>query len=407
MRQFMVITLALSLLLAFGCGKKAEKLSVDVPDEKLAAEVEDWRLSREQLDEVLRRLPDAQRSKYSTPEGMAILSQRMMQEELAYREAKKMNLAEREDVAKQIEQLTRDVLVSKYIEEVVDTKARPSDEELHEFYDTHQDLYTELERIRAQHIFSKDPAKLKDLKTRVEEGGEKFTTLAHIYSEDPNTKAAGGDLGFFNPGGYIQSIGFSQTFSDQVSAMEQGKVYGPIKWEEGYSLVRVNEKVPARVVPYEDVVDDIANRMAQEKLDAVRDQHFAEIAKNYKTRNILQERLDKNQRGPAELFEFAQNTTDPQQRINAFQEIVDRYPQDKTAPEALFMIGFVYAEELKDASMADHTFARLIEKYPDSEMARTARWMQENLHEPLPKFDDLEDLNKQISDKKNDEKKSD
>jgi hypothetical protein len=69
----------------------------------------------------------------------------------------------------------------------------------------------------------------------------------------------------------------------------------------------------------------------------------------------------------------------------------------------MFMIGFVYAEELKDVSMADHTFAQLIEKYPDSEMARTARWMQENLHEPLPKFDDLDDLNQQI----NNEKKSD
>ena len=400
MRQILVVTTMLSLLLAFGCGKKAEKLSVDVPDDKLAAEVEDWQLSRAQLDDVLNRLPDAQRTRYATPEGMAILTSRMMQEEMAYREAKKLKLEDREDVAKQIEQLTRDVLVSKYIEEVVDAKARPTDEELHEYYDTHQDMYTELERIRAQHIFSKDPEKLKDLKRRVEEGGEKFTTLAHIYSEDPNTKAAGGDLGFFNPGGYIQSVGFSQTFSDQVSAMEPGKVYGPIKWEEGYSLVRVNEKVPPRVVPYEDVRDDIANKMAQEKLDAVRDEHFAAIEKNYKTRNILQEKLDKNQRGPAELFEFAQNTSDPQQRINAFQEIVDRYPQDKTAPEALFMIGFVYAEELKDASMADHTFAALIEKYPDSEMARTARWMQENLHEPLPKFDDLDDLNKQINDKK-------
>jgi peptidyl-prolyl cis-trans isomerase C len=400
MRQSLVVATAFSLLVAFGCAKKAEKVSVDVPDEKLAGEVEDWQLSREQLDEVLQRLPDQQRQKYSSPEGMAILTARMMQEEMAYREAKKMKLEEREDVAKQIDQIARDVLVSKYIEEVVDVKARPSDEELHEFYDSHQDLYTELERIRAQHIFSRDKSKLEDLKTRVEEGGEKFTTLAHQYSEDIITKAEGGDLGYFNPGGYIKGIGFSKEFSDAVSTMEPGKIHGPLKWGKGYSLVRVNEKVPARVVPYEDVVDDIANRMAQEKLDAVRDEHFAEVAKAYKSRNLLQERLNQGQRGPAELFEFAQTTTDPQQRIAAFQQIVDRYPEDKTAPEALFMIGFVYAEELKDAAMADHTFAQLLEKYPESEMARTARWMQENLHEPLPKFEDLDDLNRQIDQKK-------
>lgn len=400
MRQTLVIAATLSLLLAAGCAKKAEKMSVDVPDEKLAAQVEDWKLTREELDAVLNRLPDAQRTQYQTPEGMALLTERMMQEEIAYREAKKMDLAKREDVAKMIEQATRDILVSKYIEEVVDVKARPTDEELHEYYEAHQDQYTELERIRAQHIFSKDKAKLEDLKKRVEEGGEKFTTLAHIYSEDNISKAEGGDLGYFNPGGYIKSIGFSQTFSDAVSAMEPGKIYGPIKWEQGYSLVRVNEKTPSRVVPYEDVRDDIAKRMAVEKLDAVRTEHFASVEKNYKTRNVIRERLNKGQRGPAELFEFAQNASDPQQRIAAFQEIVDKYPQDKVAPEAMFMIGFVYAEEMKDPVMADQTFAALINKYPDTEIAKTARWMQENLNEPMPQFQDLDDLNKQIEKKK-------
>jgi peptidyl-prolyl cis-trans isomerase C len=401
MRQNVVVALTLILLLASGCSRKAEKLSVDVPEEQLAGEVEDWQLSRTQLDEYLRRLPDAQRSKYNTPQGMATLTTRIMQEEIAYREAKKMKLAEREDIAEMVEQMTREILIGKYIEEVVDVKARPTDEELHEYYDTHQDIYTELERIRAQHIFSKDKAKLEDLKARVEEGGEKFTTLAHTYSEDLMSKADGGDLGYFNPGGYIKGVGFSQAFSDAVSLMEPGKIYGPIKWERGYSIVRVNEKVPATVKPYEEVVDDIANRMAGEKLDDVRDAHFATVQKTYQTRNFLQERLDKSQRGPQELFDFAQNSSDPLQRIAAFQEIVDRYPQDETAPEAMFMIGFVYAEELKDVVSADRTFAQLIDKYPESEIAKTARWMIDNLDEPMPEFDDLDDLNKKIEAKSN------
>lgn len=401
MRRILVLAAAFGLVVAFGCSKKAEKASVDMPEDKLAATVEDWQLTREELEEFLRRLPDAQRQKYSSPDGMAKLADRILQEEIAYREAKRMNLAKNEEVAKMIEQATRDIMVSKYITDVVDAKARPTDEELHEFYDTHQDMYTDLERIRAQHIFSKDPEKLKELKRRVEEGGEKFTTLAHTYSEDPMSKVDGGDLGFFNPGGYIKGIGFSQTFSDAVSAMEKGKIYGPIKWEEGYSLVRVSEKYPAAVRPYEEVADAIAGRMAEEKLDRVRDEHFAGLQKNYTVHNYMRERMSKMQRGPQELFDFAQNSSDPQTRIQAFQEIVDKYPNDKSAPEAMFMIGFVYAEELKDVAMADKTFSGLIEKYPDTELAQTARWMLDNMDKPLPKFEDLDDLNKQI------EKKSD
>jgi EpsD family peptidyl-prolyl cis-trans isomerase len=400
MRKQLVLATALVLFIAPGCANKAKKVSEKVPADKLVAEVNDWQLSRDQLEDVLHRLPDEQRSRYSTPDGMAKLAQRMMQEEMAYQEAQKKGLDKREDVAKQVEAARRDILVAKYIEEDVDSKARPSDQELHEYYDSHQDLYTQLERLRGQHIFSKDKAKLQDLKTRVEEGGEKFTTLAQTYSEDEVTKKDGGDLGYFNPGGYIKGIGFSQTFSDQVSVMEPGKVYGPIKWEQGYSLVRINEKIPAEVMPYESVRDDIAKKMSADKLEAVRDQQFGEIAKNYTTHNLLQEQLDKSQRSPQELFDFAQNSSDPQTRINAFQQIVDKFPQDKVAPQAMFMIGFVYAEEVKDRVMADHTFTALIEKYPDSEMAKTARWMIDNLDEPMPKFQDLDDLNKQIDKKK-------
>jgi EpsD family peptidyl-prolyl cis-trans isomerase len=400
MRKTLVWATALVLFIAPACANRAKKVSEKVPPDKLVAEVNDWQLSQDKLDEVLRRLPDEQRSRYSTPDGMAKLAQRMMQEELAYREAEKMGLDKREDVAEQIELAKRDILVSTYLQEVIDTKARPSDEELHDYYTSHQDLYTQLERLRGQHIFSKDKAKLAELKTRVEEGGEKFTTLAQTYSEDEVTKRDGGDLGYFNPGGYIKGIGFSQTFSDQVSVMEPGKIYGPIKWEQGYSLVRINEKVPAEVMPYESVRDDIAKKMSADKIDTVRDQQFAEIAKNYKTRNVLQEKLDKSQRSPQELFDFAQNSSDPQTRINAFQQIVDKFPEDKVAPQAMFMIGFVYAEEVKDRVMADHTFTALIEKYPDSEMAKTARWMLDNLDEPMPKFQDLDDLNKQIDKKK-------
>ncbi|HKW15863.1 MAG TPA: peptidyl-prolyl cis-trans isomerase [Candidatus Krumholzibacteria bacterium] len=400
MRKHLVLATALVLFIAPGCANKAKKVSEKVPADKLVAEVNDWQLSQEQLEDVLHRLPDEQRARYSTPDGMAKLAQRMMQEEMAYREAEKKGFDKREDVAKQLEAARRDILIAKYIEEDVDSKARPSDQELHEYYDSHQDLYTQLERMRGQHIFSKDKAKLEELKTRVEEGGEKFTTLAQTYSEDDVTKKDGGDLGYFNPGGYIKGIGFSQTFSDQVSVMEPGKIYGPIKWEQGYSLVRINERVPAEVMPFESVRDDIAKKMSADKLDAVRDQEFAVIAKNYTTHNLLQEKLDKGQRSPQELFDFAQNSSDPQTRINAFQQIVDKFPQDKVAPQAMFMIGFVYAEEVKDRVMADHTFTTLIEKYPDSEMAKTARWMIDNLDEPMPKFQDLDDLNKQIDKKK-------
>ncbi len=391
--------LALSVVLAAGCSKKSETAKVDETDEGLAARVGDWSISREFVEEYLRRMSEPQRAKYDTPEGRALLAEKLMQEQLAYLEAQKLNLAARDNVKKQIDEATRTILVAAYLDEFVDSKARPTDEEMHDYYDSHQDQYTQLETLRAQHVFSTDKSKLEEIKERVIEGGEKLTTMAHLYSEDVITKADGGDLGYFNPGGYIRGVGYSKEFSDAIAQMEPGKVYGPIKWEKGYSLVRINEKQPAELRPYDDVREEIAVKLARDKIENVRATHFAEVETHYDTHNYLQDTYEKMQRGPEELFNYAQNSTEPQQRIAAFQQIIDKFPQDQYAPQAMFMIGFVYAEELKDFTMADRTFTELITKYPESEMAQTARWMLDNLEKPLPKFEDLDDLNRQIDEK--------
>lgn len=389
----------LAMLLASGCSKKSENAEVATPEDQLAAKVNDWTISRDFVADYLRRMPEPQRQRYETPEGRALLTDKLMHEEIAYLEAEKLNLASREAVAKQLEDARRAILVAAYFGEYVDSKARPTDEEMHEYYDAHQDAYTQLETLRAQHVFSTNKEKLEEIKERVEEGGEKLTTMAHLYSEDTITKGDGGDLGYFNPGGYIRGVGYSKEFTDAVLQMEPGKVYGPIKWEKGYSIVRINEKQPAVLRPYDEVREEIAERLARDKIEVVRNQHFTEVSGGYDTRNYLREDYEKMQRGPEELFNYAQNSTDPRQRIAAFQQIIDKFPQDAYAPQAMFMIGFVYAEELKDFTMADRTFTELIAKYPETEMAQTSRWMLDNLEKPLPKFDDLDDLNRQIDEK--------
>lgn len=391
--------LVLSVVLAGGCSKKSEQAKVDAPEDELAARVGDWSITKVYLEDYLSKLPPQQRAKYDTPEGRGLLAERLMQEQIAYMEAKKLDLTKRENVTKQIEEATRFILVTEYMSEFVDTKAQPTDEEIHDYYDAHQDQYTELETLRAQHIFSKSKELLEELKERVEQGGEKFTTLAQKFSEDQITKADGGDLGYFNPGGYIRGVGYSKEFTEAVVAMDLLKVYGPIKWEKGYSLVRVNEKQPATLRPYEDVREEISKRLTRDKVEAVREQHFAEVKTQYDTRNFTRESYEKTARGPEELFNYAQNSDDPHQRIAAFQQIIDKYPEDAYAPQAMFMIGFVYAEELQEYVRAEKTFSDLILKYPESEMAQSAKWMKENLEQPLPKFEDLDDLNRQIEEK--------
>ena len=142
--------------------------------------------------------------------------------------------------------------------------------------------------------------------------------------------------------------------------------------------------------PYAEVRDDIVKRLVQDRIDDARRKVYAELKKKYPVRNYLREYYESIQRSPEELFNLAQNAARPQDKIRAYQEIVDKFPQDEWAPKAMFMIGFVYAEELGDYTMADKTFAHLLEQYPNSELADQARYMIDNMGKGLPKFEDME-----------------
>jgi outer membrane protein assembly factor BamD (BamD/ComL family) len=102
------------------------------------------------------------------------------------------------------------------------------------------------------------------------------------------------------------------------------------------------------------------------------------------------------QRGPEELWNFAQTSDDPGDRLRSFREVVDKFPDDEYAPQALFMVGFVLAEEMFDFSTAERTFAELVERYPESEYSDMARWMIENMGKDTPKFEDMDEVNKRM-----------
>jgi outer membrane protein assembly factor BamD (BamD/ComL family) len=87
---------------------------------------------------------------------------------------------------------------------------------------------------------------------------------------------------------------------------------------------------------------------------------------------------------PAELFAKAQTAVTPTDRIALFRRVVTEFPQDKSAVQAAFMIGFTYAEELKDFPNARTSFQDFIRKYPKSDLVSSAHWMLDNMEHSVP-----------------------
>jgi len=65
--------------------------------------------------------------------------------------------------------------------------------------------------------------------------------------------------------------------------------------------------------------------------------------------------------------------------IKAYTEFQSKFPQDEKAPQALFMVGFIQANELGNIEEAKISYTKFLKLYPDSEMAESAQSEIDNL----------------------------
>lgn len=394
MKMLCLFLMLLSSVLLVGCSEQASN-ETKAADAEIAASVGDWTLSKKLLEKSISDMPEQKRRKWDTHQGRAEITRRYIEEQLYFLEAQAEGLDRQERVQIQLDTARRQILIGEYLRQFVQAEAAPSDEEIHDYYEANIDQYMTLEMVRARHILMKDRLALETIKERVNEGGESFSILAQRHSEDKETAVEGGDLGYFNPGGYIRSVGFSEPIHDAIAQADLSVVVGPVQWRKGWSIIKVTERRPAELRPYEDVKDEIIRILMKDSIEITKLKVYRRLEAKHQPRNYMDEFYRTVQRSPEELWNFAQSSDSPQTRLETFQEIVDRFPLDDYAAQAMFMVGFVYAEELSDVVMADRTWTRLIGNYPDHEIAETARWMIENLGAPLPKFDSIDDLNEQ------------
>ncbi len=146
-----------------------------------------------------------------------------------------------------------------------------SDADVAAEYQANADSYRKAEEIHARHILfksdgspdgdaaakAKAEAALKKLR-----GGADFAALARAESDDPGSKASGGDLGSFPRGRMVKE------FEDAAFAAQPNTVVGPVKTPFGYHLIEVLGKTPERVQPLFEVQDSIRLRLQEERATA-------------------------------------------------------------------------------------------------------------------------------------------
>ncbi|GAB6067488.1 peptidylprolyl isomerase [Methylothermus subterraneus] len=149
----------------------------------------------------------------------------------------------------------------------------PTEEELRRYYAEQQQAFTTPEQRHLRHILvavaqnasaeekSQALAKAQEIKKRLEQG-EDFAELAKQFSDDPGSKAQGGDLGFVTKG-FLE-----KNFEEAAFALPKGEISEPVLTPFGYHLIQVVEIKPATPQPFAAVKAQIRQELQRQEAEA-------------------------------------------------------------------------------------------------------------------------------------------
>jgi len=383
-----LLILALTLL-ALGCGGSGETDSNEPAQSgasarggedftPVIAKVGDIEITQGYFDFRYELLSPQDRARFSGEDWKNRFLDHLVEETLLYAAAKRDKFDLLREVERRLDVAERSILVKAYYDKNFKEDIRPTEEEIRTYYENNKDKYLKLGMVYGYHIQCSTKEKIDEAARRIADG-ERFVNVAGKMSENPATKDKGGELGWFNPDGFVIGIGYSKKFTDLAFSMDDNEVSKPFQLDDdNWHLLKIASKSETEVQSMEDVWDRIETSLSPILAKEAYTEALVDLRGNLGVERFG-EYQEKEIRTAEQLYRLGGESRNPNAKLNYFQNLVELYPDHEYVDDSLFMIGFIASEEFGDVTTAAVAFRRIIKEMPDSDYADESRWMLRNL----------------------------
>ena len=175
---------------------------------------------------------------------------------LAAQAGRKQKLADDPEVKKRLQwaqdQIIEEVYLRRYI------AASITDDKIKTRYDQFVKEQKPQDQVNAKHILVKTEEEAKAVIVDLKNGGD-FAAIAKDKSNDPGTKATGGDLGWFTKDEMVPE------FADAAFKLKKGEfTQTPVKTQFGWHVIKLEDRRTAKPPTFEQMKPQLANDMSRE-----------------------------------------------------------------------------------------------------------------------------------------------
>lgn len=224
-----------------------------LPSDTIIATFGDFTITMEDLNTMWDNIP----AEYKAQLTKGDVLDQMISEKLLIQDAKSKDLISDKEIAKQIDDMTNQILIQGLIQKEVLETAKVTDEEAIEYYNNNQAEFTEKEQV---HLFNILVETEEEANSVLEElnSGKDFSEVAKEKSTGPSADQ-GGDLGYITKGSIIPEI------EEVVFTLEIDSVTDVIKSDYGFHILKISEKKPEELKSFDDVRESIIQNLLPEK----------------------------------------------------------------------------------------------------------------------------------------------
>ena len=234
------------------------------------------RISKEEFERYLLRLPPFQRQEYAALKQKMELLKNLIKFDTVAQLALEAGL----DQDPEVQLALKTEMVKMYIQRNFGdpSKVEVTDAELEARYQKESSRYNKPARVRASHILIRDESLAREVLEKMKErlaqpksnARRIFREFVRRYSEDEESKQRGGDLLYLTLDGKshaeldqaVVEAAFSMQNLNQISTLIRG--------ERGYHIVMVTDRREKVEQSFDDVKETLREQVAQDKLDAAR-----------------------------------------------------------------------------------------------------------------------------------------
>jgi foldase protein PrsA len=167
-------------------------------------------------------------------------------------------------------------------EKLLKDRVKITDDQIKEYFEANKDTFAQKEQVEASHILVDDEKTAKEVKAKLDDGGD-FAELAKEYSTDTSNADSGGKLGYFGKGEMVAE------FDDKAFSMKKGEISEPVKTEFGYHIIKVTGKKEAKEAVLADHKDEIKDILFDQALQTEYGTWLSEKKKEYKIEKTLKD----------------------------------------------------------------------------------------------------------------------